>query len=188
MFYLNFYIFLSHPLAKDILTFDIKLCISPFRLCPLPPCHLHSFHFSFTWLANYGYLAHNSNLFSLCLTFLIQKAGMFWKLKLICFLFLKDQRFLLLFTQFLKTTEAYILSSFIAVFNSRESQVPVTMLWLEEKSSMGLLFKWILIISRRGSDCTLKLRPSLWLFMRSARVPYNIFFPKDSYSMECGLL
>lgn len=78
----------------------------------------------------------------------------------ICFLFLKNQRCLLLFAQGLKATEPYILSRFIDVFNvhevpsSRGSQVPSSMLGLEENSSKGLHLQWILTITRRSSDLT----------------------------------
>lgn len=49
------------------------------------------------------------------------------------FPFLKDQRFLLLFTQCMTITEPYILCSFTEVFSSRGSQAPVTILELKKK-------------------------------------------------------
>lgn len=61
----------------------------------------------------------------------------------ICFLFLKNQICLLFFIKGLKITAPYILSRFIDVFNahevssSRGSQVPSSMLGLEENSSKG---------------------------------------------------
>ena len=112
-FYLDFSFFLFQPLSRDIVTLNCKTM--QISIQTVPSCHWSS-----TWSANlscFGSPQYQSFQITLHLP---QAKG--WDVCVTLFFsFLKEQRFLLFFTQCLKTTEPYILSSFTEVKGSRVS-------------------------------------------------------------------